>query len=531
MTMIDTHDGARTSLLSGEVARRGFFGFAPPVLFTWAAGLFGGIVLGWMIGGQWGLLAGGVFAMLVFLSTFDIRGNGSTGEKLIDRTRERQRRRRGEHVFVGRDDENYGDPMYDPGWEIPVPLGKVAPLDTSGTGLDDLFILGHNNPGEPPYYSTLVSVQGFGEGIRGNAQWAVSSEAFGKLLASLAKRTSFIRGLHMVQRSVPADLTRHKLWYERKVREAGEQTQNPNLLPAVESYGALLDSIGPATEEHRCYIALKFPLSGRLVKRAEELARQKGADTSGGVAQLVRDEAARAISFMRAADMGEIELLGERRTCAVIRAFIDPSFQLDKHRDVDWSNCFPSYVGEDEAVVVNDRWHTRVAFVPPGGISPVELGATWLDELLVGVGPDEGDDETPPSPTIRTISVRADLIPDHKARTAAREDRTDDTAALTREQRKGKIGDGTTAVLEASSARRQEDLMPGSGHHGVVYSMAIAVTAPGEDAIVRACDRVLEAANASSITELEWAERRHDVAMFSTLPLGRGLASHKLTKN
>jgi hypothetical protein len=135
-----------------------------------------------------------------------------------------------------------------------------------------------------------------------------------------------------------------------------------------------------------------------------------------------------------------------------------------------------------------------------------------------------------PIPTIRTVSVRLDFVPAARARTAARGDFTADEARKVKEARKGKIDDGSSDVLLSASDRRRQDLMPGSGHHGVIYSLAVAVTGRDEEDLERACLRVTEAANDSAISEIEWATDDHDVRVFATLPLGRGLAATSYTR-
>ncbi|MDP1293840.1 hypothetical protein Q6296_28910, partial [Klebsiella variicola] len=79
------------------------------------------------------------------------------------------------------------------------------------------------------------------------------------------------------------------------------------------------------------------------------------------------------------------------------------------------------------------------------------------------------------------------------------------------------------------SAHRRSDLKPGSGHHGMIYSLAVSVTGRGEDDALRACTRVEQAAADCGIGEIEWQDNRHDVASLLTLPLGRGLAATKWT--
>ena len=89
--------------------------------------------------------------------------------------------------------------------------------------------------------------------------------------------------------------------------------------------------------------------------------------------------------------MGRVEVYGEQRACAVLRAFQDPSYPLDAHKGVRWENCWPSYIGRDDSVEIAGQWHTRVGVIPPSSIEPVELGPLWLATLLTGVEPDAGE--------------------------------------------------------------------------------------------------------------------------------------------
>ena len=107
---------------------------------------------------------------------------------------------------------------------------------------------------------------------------------------------------------------------------------------------------------------------------------------------------------------------------------------------------------------------------------------------------------------------------------------TRDEAKRIEESRKGKTTDGASDVAITESARRRQDLLPGSGHHGLIYSMAVSVTGRNEDDALRAGTRVEQAADNCGIGEIVWQDNRHDVAAFLTLPLGRGLAATKWTR-
>jgi hypothetical protein len=525
-TETQQHVPARTSILGGEIARRGLTGIAAPVLITWTATIVVGIVVYFVIGG--GTVAVGVVVGLwaaVFAATFEF-GDRSYAATKLHSLRTWSRMRRGEHIYRHPLDPDYGVAGLDPGWEYPVPLGRTEPLDVAGTGLDEMFIVRTANPGERPYYTVVLAVQGLAGGLRTDAAWATTSEKFGQFGASLAKRTSLIRGIQILHRSIPADLTMHEDWVEHQVEALGDL----RLAAPVASYGNLLDTIRPHTEEHRAYVVLKLPQTDMFEEAAARAAGGKSARFEGGIAQVVRDETMRAVSKLVSAGFGRVEVLGEQRTCAVIRAFIDPTHRLDRHQGARWNNCWPSYIGGQDAAVVSGRWHTRVGVMPPASIEPVELGPLWLAPLLTGVFPDPGDDDTAPSPTVRTISVRMDFVRDAVARKSAADDFTQDQAAQETQRRKGKVGDGSSEVMATASGRRRQDLMPGSGHHGVIYSLAVAVTGRDEEDLERACMRVSESADESAIKTIDWQTDNHDVALFVTLPLGRGLAVTRYTK-
>lgn len=520
----------RTAILGSEIARRGLIPVPEPVLAAYAAALVLSILLFINFGSTiWTL--GGVLAVVAAAlgATTDINGRRSWAAEKMHRLRDRLRRKAGEHIFRTQGDELYGVVGADPGWELPVPLGDVAPLDLTDTGLDDMFILEHKTPGDNNYYSVVLSIQGLAEGLRGAEEWAVTSQAFSRAAASFARRSSLIRGLEMVHRSVPADLTPHVAWMEGVVKA------NPHVdrvLPAIESYGQLIDNLAPESEEHRCYATLIFPKSIELLSAAGAVSKRKDVNVKAGIGQVIVDETMRAVGALQAARLGQVQVLGQQRACAVFRAMLDPSYALDAHRGASWENCWPSYVGGDLSARVSDRWDTRVGLIRPGSIEPIPLHAEWLSPLLTGVDPDPGDpvDGVPAQPTIRTVKVRMDFVDAVKARQAARKDATEDAARQYKERKKGQVTDGASEVMASASMRRREDLKPGSGHHGVIWSMAVAVTAPDEDAVLRACARLEQAADQAAIKEFTWYDDSHDVAQFLTVPLGRGLAATKFTR-
>lgn len=527
MTTTPTID-PRTAHLDPQVRRHGLFGMSRLMVIVWAIAVFVTIVIWMSVRGWSGAIIGAIILGGVALTTSQRGGEKSIAGQVIFQWRNHFRRRRGEHIYCSTADRgdrtgipspDY-DPEADPAWQHPVPLGNVTPLDLTGTGFDSLFILLHTNPGETQYLSVMLQVEGLKGGLRSNAAYATSWQQYGYLAAELAQEGSFIRGTQQIHRSVAYDLTPHTEWYAKKLVNA-----DGKLKKMVDSYWGLLQEVRPIAEEHRVWYIVKIPVDRNFIARASTRdSWGDGRRAEVGWASVVRDELERFEMLLRGAGMGEVTVLGRQRTCAVIRSLMDPSFALDDDTDADWESCWQSYVGGRDAVVVNGRWHTAVAHVPPGGIDPTPLGPLWLHPLLVGVAADEGTEDQKRAATIRTVSVRMDFIPDTAARAQAVQDLTSDAADDIEERQKGRIDDGTTETNMSGSKRRRLDLMPGKNIHGMAWSMWISVTGTDADDLQRACLRVSAAAGRSAIKRLKWQTDAHDVTQIATLPLARGMA-------
>lgn len=495
----------RTSILGGEISRRGLLGSlsTPTTVALGAAGVIA-FVLWLAVGDVTGAISG--FAMLS--GTYGVVrpwGRRSLAAQALWSWRWRRRRIRGETTFVAPHVARESDPgdLFGPLWALPTPLGRVEPLDLAGTPWEHMFILWHHNPGERSYLSVLMEVQGQASGLRAERAYEVASVRYGVLLSQLAKAGSFLRGLQQINRIVPHDPAPHRAFISQRL------STRPGLEPLIESYEELVDLTAASAEQHRNYLVARFPLTAEFY----EEARGHGEGTAGW-AGLVRDELARLADLAVRAELTRPQVLGEQRTCAVLRSLQDPRWPIDQHEGVRWDTCWQSYNTESDYIVVNDKWHTRTAFLPRDGIAPAPLGPRWLAPLLTAVTPS----------VIRTLSVRMEFVPDKLARARARADVAQDGASLLGDAKRGRVDDGTDATMLSASQRRLYDLAPGSGHQGVDWSMAISVTAAGAAELRRACMRVANEAAQSALTELDWQDRAQDAAVIATYPLARGMA-------
>jgi len=480
----------RTSMLGGEVTRRGLLG-----RLDRRAGLaLGGVVLAavwlWLgVGGMVGVAAGIGLVVVGLVVLYPWSGPRSLAENWVCGWRFRWRRARGVTKFEG-------------GQDVPVPLGRVEPLELAGTPHEDMFILRHSNPGETPYLSVVLEVDGQPQGLRTDAEFEAASARYGVLLSQLARDGSFVRGLQQINRILPHDPARHRAFVASRVSD------RPGIEPLVRSYEDLIDLTAHTAEQHRNYLVARFPLTAEFA----EAARRHGPAATGW-AGLVRDELARLVELVARADLARPRVLGEQRTCAVLRSMQDPGFPVDQHEGVRWNNCWQDYQGERRHLTVNDRWWHRVAVVPPDAMAAVPLGPHWLAPLLVEVNP----------AVIRTLSVRMDFVPARVARARAVRDVAVDGASRYAADRRGRVDDGTDEMMLSASRRRLADLAPGSGHHGVDWSMAVSVTAADPGELARACTRVENAAAGCAIGRLEWQDTWHDAALIATYPLARGM--------
>ncbi|WP_245734277.1 SCO6880 family protein [Lentzea jiangxiensis] len=492
-------------MLGGEISRRGLLGSLSTPAYVALGAATALAVVSWLVVGDVAGALGGIAILAGTYTLVRLWGRRSIAATLLRAWWWRRRRLRGETTFIAPVAARESDPqdLLGPLWALPTPLGRVEPLNLTGTAWEHMFILWHHNPGERAYLTVLLEVQGHASALRTDRSYETASMRYGVLLAQLAKAGSFLRGVQQINRIVPHDAAPHREFVSRRL------STRPGLQALVESYEELVDATAATAEQHRNYLVARFPLTTEFYDEAQNY----GAGSTGW-AGLVREELARLADLAVRAELSRPQVLGEQRTCAVLRSLQDPGWPIDQHEGVRWNNCWQSYTTEPDRLVVNDRWHTRTAFLPRDGIAAAPLGARWLAPLLTAVTPS----------VIRTLSVRMEFVPDRVARARARADVAQDSASLLDDGKKGRVDDGTDSVMLSASQRRLHDLAPGSGYHGVDWSMAISVTSPDPAELRRACMRVANEAAQSALTDLDWQDRAHDTAVLSTYPLARGMA-------
>jgi hypothetical protein len=518
MTMLDeARSPARSSMLGGEVARRGLLALAPRSRISRTVGV---VTLAFVIllllssaTLPIGLMCVALLGVVGWLVWPPAGSDRSRLDRWVVRRRYRIRHVRGldcytcpEHLRPG----SHG------AWQSPPPVGRVQPLDLSGTEWSRLFILHHAPTGAGQFLTVLLGTSGLGAGLWTDAQHAATQEGFGALLASLAKPGRWLSDLGQLSRTLPQDFTEHSALLAAQLNPPGDDA--PDAVRAayrqlLVSYDRVVEVEAERCEEHRNYLVARIDVTDEF-----QLAAARVAPGVAGWAKLVRDELVQLTARAASAGLGRIEVLGEQRTVAALRALQTPDYQPDRHGGLSWNDVFLSFRTTPTELVVDEHgeatgWHTRIACVPLHGLEAAQLGPRWLAPVLVDMSP----------AVVRTVATRVRPTPASTARVEAVKDATTDTSATLTAAAEGKIDDGTARVMLDASTRRLLDLAPGSGHAGAQWAMFIAVQARSKEELDDACRGLDEAAADASITQLDWLEHEQDLAWPSVLGLGRGV--------
>jgi hypothetical protein len=508
-------------MLGGDVARRGLLALAPRSRISRTVGMATLALVVLLLLSSATLAAGLVCVVLLavvgWLVWPPLGSDRSRLDRWVVRRRYRMRHARGLDCYTRPDQVRPGSRG---AWQTPPPIGRVQALDLSGTEWSRLFILHHAPTGAGQFLTVLLSTSGLGAGLWTDAQHAATQEGFGAMLASLAKPGRWLSDLGQLSRTLPQDFTEHSALLAAQLDPPSEDA--PQAVQAA--YRQLLVSYDQAVaveasrcEEHRNYLIARIDLTDEF-----QLAAARAAPGPAGWAKLVRDELLQLSARAASAGLGRVEVLGEQRTVAALRALQSPDYQPDRHGGLGWPDAFLTFRATTTELVVGERddpdgpvggWHTRIACVPAHGMEAAQLGPRWLAPVLVDMSP----------AVVRTVATRIRPTPASAARGEAVKDATTDTSSTLTAAAEGKIDDGTARVMLDASTRRLLDLAPGSGHAGAQWAMFIAVQATSKQILDDACRRLNEAAADASITELDWLEHEQDLAWPAVLGLGRGV--------
>lgn len=464
-------------------------------------------------------------AAVLMIFTMDT-GTGSTPLRRVqDRRRMAYRRRRGFDEFVPID------------WRPPGLTAEDGRREWSSyrdlpDGVDGLYWLQsgpgvpavayHAGVGESAYLSAAFRVDGPIQGLHGDAYVAGAQAKFGELMAGWGASQKLVTGIQVVTRVLPTDSAYHEMWLQDELdRDAPEALQA--------DYGALLDELSASGFVQRHFVVIRWDVDARFAviaaRRAPGLA---------GYLSLINSQIPIAHRRLVDAMYTQVRPLSGPQLGAVLRNQQHPGWPIDRASDVTVDTCWlPSHDTWSATEVVSappdplapDRWLAksswfhRTAVIPVQALESRPLDGLWLSPLLTGL-----DEQI-----VRTLATHIHFVPAREAKIGARRDATSDQAEIIAQHRKGQlIDDGTELALSAAN-RRFSDLRDGAGHHGVVWSAFLTISARTVAELTEATAHVEEAADAAGIARLDWLDTLHSAAQATTWPLARGMAAPKRT--
>lgn len=502
----------RTAILGGESGNRGIFGGKRSKgenRMRYAA--IGAAVLAWFVlGGITGIVAGAAIYCIVHLLTYQLGAGRSIVTMFAGGFRWWWRSHRRLVEFVpphARKPEPVDTKRKQrrpvPDRSVPDGVGAIRLMNYTPAGGGRLAVLQHINPGQEPYLSAVLEVQGQPSGLSEEDDVVASAERFGRLLSACGGPTSLIDGIQLVTRVVPVDSAVHE-WYILNNRSMTAPRQ------LFESYAELLGQARQTVEQHRNYLVAKIPLSASFGEMVKAAGGDPGNDQSR--CRLVCEEMNRLALLASSASLHPIRLLGPQRLGALLRSLQDPDYFIDDIEHIGVDTCWQSTKATRRGVLTNGKWLTRVARVAPEavGLDPVHM--RWLSPMLIGVQP----------AVIRTLSMLIQLEPARKARAQARRDVAEDRGKVLAAVQDGRITDLSEQAQATASQQRLLDLRAGTGHTGARWGMYVSITT-NEQAARRASDLIVDKAGDSGLTGLSWLDGAHDLAQPFTWPLWRGL--------
>ena len=325
-------------------------------------------------------------------------------------------------------------------------------------------------------------------------------EAWGRLLAELARDGSPVAAVQWVERTVPdrGDALA-RFWAAR----GGHGTD-----ATAASYRALIAGAGPVTQRHETYLAVAVDL-----RKARRAIRAAGGGDTGAHAVLLREIAAIQESLV-AAQLDVTGWLPPRGLAQVLRTAFEPGVHpaLDaRHGATDGPGpgVDPAVAGPMATATSwssyrsDDAWHaTYWVHEWPR----LEVGADFLAPLLLH------------TPGLRTVAVHAEPV---DARTAARAVAASRTAAAANQALRDRVGQVTTRREEAEAddvTRREAELV--AGHAEYRFAAFVTVTAATPEALEESCAALEHAAHASYL-EVRRMYGEQDQAFTFTLPIAR----------
>jgi len=353
-------------------------------------------------------------------------------------------------------------------------------------------------------YTVAIAVRAGAFGLLDSAEQERKLDAWGSVLASLARDGSPVRRLQWIERTLPAqgDEVAGYLQAER-------DRAVPMDSGLVASYIELVESAAPTTQEHEILLALQIDER----RGARELRRMGGGTQAA--CELVLREAESLAERLSIAEITVFGLLRPRRYAAAIRDAFDPFGRRARARaslgEAEREGVDPALMGPLADETSWSHYRSDSAVHRTYWISSwprTDVGPAFLTPLLMQ------------TTALRTVAVCMEPIP-HS--TAVRRAEAAHTAEVAEELQRERQGFMTTARIrrrQQAAVRREEELADG---HAEFRQVGFITTSERDvDGLDRSAP-IVEHAAALARLELQPLYGEQDAGFTFTLPIGRGL--------
>jgi hypothetical protein len=391
-----------------------------------------------------------------------------------------------------------GDAVF--GVSLPAELDGLQMLEVP-YGTDRVGVIRDRDAGT---YTVALAVQAGPFGLLDTAEQERKLDAWGAVLASLARDRSPVRRLQWIERTLPEkgdELASHfQAERDRAVSiESG----------VVASYIELVESAAPVTQEHEILLALQID-----ERRGSREMRRLG----GGVeaaCELVLREAENLAERLTIAEVTVFGLLRPRRYAAAIRDAFDPYGRHSRARaavgDATREGTDPALMGP---VADHESWgsyRSDSAHHITGWISSwprTDVGPAFLTPLLMQ------------TTACRTVSVCIEPVPPSTAIRKAEAARTAEVAEEMQRERQGFLTSARIRRRQQAAARREEELA--DGHAELRFAGYFGVHGRTEEEAERIYS---EGEHSGALARLEFQRLygEQEAGFANLLPICRGL--------
>lgn len=353
-------------------------------------------------------------------------------------------------------------------------------------------------------YTSALAVRAGAFGLLDGSEQERKLDAWGSVLASMARDGSPVRRLQWIEQTLPARGDELAAYLQ------GERDRTVPLDSGlVNSYIELVESAAPVTQEHEVLLVLQIE-----ERRSARELRKLGGGVEAGCELLLR-EAENLAERLSIAEVTVFGLLRPRRYAAAIRDSFDPYGRQARARsglgDLDRDGVDPALMGPVADEASWGEYRSDSAYHATFWISAwprTDVGPAFLMPLLMQ------------TTALRTVSVCIEPVSHSTAIRKAEAARTAEVAEEMQRERQGFLTSARIRRRQQAAARREEELA--DGHAEMRFAGYVRVSARSRAELERTATDVEHAAALSRL-ELQRLYGEQEAGFTFTLPICRGL--------